>query len=114
MQQAQQTQGVPLQVDYSRVAAHIRSLEPKTLDPSQYDDVITLLEYMRDELVQREAELNAKTLIIEKRERDVVQREKDVTLRGKAIDAAVKFGAKRRWWSYLRTSAAQSACSRTA
>lgn len=98
MQQPQQTQGVPLQVDYSRVAAHIRTLEPKLLEASQYEDVITLLEYMRDELVQRDADLLAKTLVIEKRERDVAQREKDVTLRGKAVDLAVRLGVKKRWW----------------
>lgn len=94
--------GVPLEVDYTRVAAHIRTMEPRALRPDQYEDVITLLEYMRDELIQRQTELEASTLLIEKRERDVAQREKDVNIRAKAIDAAASLGKKRTWWTYLK------------
>ena len=64
-------------------------------------DVITLLEYMRDELIQRDTELKASTLLIEERERKVAQREKDVAIRGKAVDAAASLGKKRTWWKYL-------------
>lgn len=98
-----QSTGVPLQVDYTRVAAHIRDLQPRALTPGQYEDVITLLEYMRDELIQRETELKANTLLIEERERKLVQREKDVAIRAKALDAAETFKRKQRqWWSYLK------------
>lgn len=93
--------GVPLQVDYTRVAAHIREMQPRALSPGQYEDVITLLEYMRDELIQRQTELEASTLLIEERERKVAQREKDVAIRGKAVDAAASLGKKRAWWKYL-------------
>lgn len=95
--------GVPLQVDYTRVAAHIREMQPRALRPEQYEDVITLLEYMRDELIQRQTELEASTLLIEQRERDVAQREKDVSIRSKAVEAAASIGKKqRRWWTYLK------------
>ena len=97
-----QQQGVPLQVDYTRVAAHIRDLQPRALTPGQYEDVITLLEYMRDELIQRETELTAKTLVMEESERDLVQREKDVAIRGKAVAAVVSVAPRRTWWTYLK------------
>lgn len=100
--QNQTTQGVPLQVDYTRVAAHIREMQPRALTPGQYDDVITLLEYMRDELIQRETELHAKTLLIEERERNVVQREKDVAIRSKTVTAAASIAPRRTWWTYLK------------
>lgn len=94
--------GVPLQVDYTRVAAHIRDMHPRALRPDQYEDVITLLEYMRDELIQRETELQATTLLIEQREREVAQREKDVSIRAKAVEAVASLGKKRTWWTYLK------------
>lgn len=94
--------GVPLQVDYTRVAAHIREMQPRALRPDQYEDVITLLEYMRDELIQRETELQAQTLLIEERERKVAEREKDVGIRGKAVFAAASLGKQRTWWKYLK------------
>jgi hypothetical protein len=97
-----QQQGVPLQVDYTRVAAHIRELQPRALTPGQYEDVIVLLEYMRDELIQRETELSAKTLLIEERERTLVQREKDVTIRHKAVAAVASVTPRRTWWTYLK------------
>lgn len=96
------SQGVPLQVDYTRVAAHIREMQPRQLEPGQYEDVITLLEYMRDELVQRETELTAKTLIIEKRERDVAQRERDADIKRRALDVVSRMAPRRKWWSYLK------------
>jgi hypothetical protein len=95
-------QGVPLQVDYTRVAAHIRELQPRALKTEQFEDVIVLLEYMRDELIQRETELKAKTLLIEERERDLVQREKEVTIRGKAVAAVASVAPRRTWWTYLK------------
>lgn len=99
-----QTQtGVPLQVDYTRVAAHIRDMQPRALSPGQHEDVITLLEYMRDELVKRHADLEASTLLIEERERKVATREKDAALLVKAAGAAVTLRKKpRRWWTYLK------------
>lgn len=95
-------QGVPLQVDYTRVAAHIRELQPRTLTPGQYEDVITLLEYMRDELVKREQALSEATLVIEDREREVAQREKDVSIRSKAVSMVATVAPRRTWLSYLK------------
>lgn len=100
---SQTHQGVPLQVDYTRVAAHIRDMQPRALEPGQYEDVITLLEYMRDELIQQQNDLAAKTLVIEERERKVAQREKDVTIRGRAVSAVATVVKPRRTWrSYLK------------
>lgn len=102
--------GVPLQVDYTRVAAHIRDMQPRTLERHQVDDVLTLLEYMRDELIQRDKDLADKTLVIEKRERDVAAREQEVTLLGKTIGLAVQFeNRKKRWWNFRKPLVVRSA-----
>lgn len=91
--------GAPLPVDYTRVAAHIRSMEPRALTPAQHEDVITLLEYMRDQLIERDASVETRTKQVAAREAAVALRERELAIRSKAVHAAAKLVPARVTWS---------------
>lgn len=84
----------------------MRALKPRALSPSQYDDVVVLIEYMRDEVV-RAADASEKSLRdretkVAERERLVAQQERDVALRRRTLDAALRTNAVSRVKSRVR------------
>lgn len=80
---------VPFEVvDYSRVAAQVRVLNSRALTPAQYDDVVTLLEWMQKSLVQQDDALTARTRAVEQLEAELNRREKELNLRARVVNAA--------------------------
>jgi len=75
-------------VNYDSIAAQVRAVNAHSLAPSQYDDVVTLIEWMRDEAVKMHDQNKATSEALAARERDVAKRERDVGIRSRALDAA--------------------------
>lgn len=78
------------EVTYDHIAAQVRAMKPRALAPSQYDDVVVLIEFMRDavlKLADRNTQ-DAKELAM--REAAVAKRERDVALRQRTHDAATR------------------------
>lgn len=85
-------------VDYNKVASQILTLKPRALTPPQFEDVITLIEWMHGEVVaqhnantKRAAELNEQAAALEKREREVA-------IRARTLNVATKFKSPRRYF----------------
>jgi hypothetical protein len=86
----------PQEVTYQAIAEQVRAMTPRALTPHALDDVITLVEFMRDEAIKahdanviRSAELDARELGLAKRARDL-------KLHERAVAAILKPNAPRR------------------
>lgn len=77
-------------VTYDHIAQQVKAMQPSALTPSQFDDVIVLIEFMRDQAI-RMHELNVTNkLMMDAREVVLEKRERDVGIRGRAVDAAIR------------------------
>lgn len=77
-------------VSYDGIAAQIRGMKPSALRTDQLDDVLTLIEFMRDNaLVIHDRNIeNAKVLAA--RELEISKRERAVALRQRTVEAVLK------------------------
>ncbi len=90
--------GADRPVTYEVIASQVKAMKPSALTPSQFDDVVVLIEYMRDEAVKAHDanDLAAKSLA--EREAAVTKREREVAIRGRVIEAAIKVRGPRKWF----------------
>jgi predicted DNA-binding protein (UPF0251 family) len=77
-------------VTYSHIADQIRSMTPKALPASQYDDVVVLIEWLRDEALRVHDYNEAASKALAAREIAVTKRERDVAIRQRTHDAATR------------------------
>lgn len=77
-------------VTYDHIAAQIRALQPRALTSSQFDDVILMLEWMRDETVKLLGANDQASKALAEREREVSKRERDVGIRQRVHAAATR------------------------
>jgi len=77
-------------VSYESIAAQIRGMTPSALMPSQFDDVTTLIEWLRDETLKLHDKVQADAKKLAEREAAVTQRERAVSIRARVHDAATR------------------------
>ncbi len=89
-------------VDYSSVAKIVANIQPRALTENQYEDVITLIEWMKEQCVashtaniQHAKELDIRALEIERRE-------KELRARSRAVGVAGSMIPQKRFLKYFR------------
>jgi hypothetical protein len=88
----------PPDVTYDTIAAQVRDMKPRALRPTQFDDVVTLIEWLRDEALKIH-EHNAKASeVLHARELAVTRRERDVGIRQRVHEAATRSRALLRYF----------------
>lgn len=76
--------------NYHSIAATVRNMRPRSIPVTQYEDVITLLEWMQERCVEQH-DANAKRAEeLDRREQELLAREKDLAIRMRAVSAAAK------------------------
>lgn len=86
------------EVTFQTIARQVRDMQPRALSHDGLDDVVTIVEYMRDQCLDMHAEMKNKARLLSEREADLVRREKELATRQKAVDAVLKVKAPRRWY----------------
>ena len=79
------------------IVAQIKATDPRALSPEDYEDVVTLLEYIRDETLKNHERVEEASKKLAERERDVTKRERDLAIRQRAVMAAAAIQPRRRW-----------------
>lgn len=86
----------PASTDYASIARTVIGLKPRALTPPQYEDVVTLIEWMQAECVhmhefneQRSKQLDEQNLRLNDRVLQITAREKELRVRARTIDTAV-------------------------
>lgn len=77
-------------VDFAAIVQQISEIKPRALTPAQYEDVVVLIEYMRDEVVKAQRAVQERNAMLDARERDLEQREKQVSIKMRAAVAGIK------------------------
>jgi hypothetical protein len=84
-------------VSYRTIAEQVRNLKPRALTPDVLDDVLTLLEFMRDECIRQHDDNLIAARKLDEREMTLRERERQVAIRTRALDVASgSSGARRR------------------
>lgn len=94
--------GAPMPVDYSRIASHIKAMEPRALTADQFTDVVTLIEWMRNEITKQDEALEVREADVAARERAVKQRERDVAIRQRVVGVAMAIKPRGMFGKYLK------------
>ena len=77
-------------VNYHTIATQVANMKPRALTTASFDDVVTLIEYMRDQaLKMHQLNLKASEALFE-REKQVTKREKELAIRQRAVEAAIR------------------------
>ena len=77
-------------VSYESIAAQVRTMQSSALIPSQFDDVTTLIEWLRDETLKLHDRVQADAKRLAEREAAVTQRERAIKHRERVHDAATR------------------------
>lgn len=87
-------------VSYKFVADQVRAMKPNNMTADNADDVLTLMEYMRDQLLAEHDIQIKRADELERREAEVAVRERNVAIRLRVAEVAAKVTPKkaRRWW----------------
>ena len=94
------TADVTTEVTYATIAQQVIEMRPRAISRGSIDDVIVLIEYMRDHAVKLH-EANAKASNeLAQREKAVAKRERDVATRQRAVEAAIK--SRSIWARYFK------------
>jgi hypothetical protein len=86
----------PQEVTYQTIATQIRSMVPRALTANTLDDVITLVEFMRDETIRRHDANEARSVALDEREKALNKRARDLALHERAVAAVLKPNGSRR------------------
>jgi hypothetical protein len=77
-------------VTYNHIADQVRTMKPRALTPSQFDDVVVLIEWMQGEALKAHQRNETQSKELSAREAAVAKRERDVGIRQRAIVAAIR------------------------
>lgn len=90
-------------VDYAAVAKTVVNMKPRALTPPQFEDVLTLLEWMQQECVRMHEHNEQRAAHLAEREQQIIAREKELRIRARTIDvASMTKTAGSRFARYLR------------
>jgi hypothetical protein len=81
---------------YKSIVAQIEQLKVRALAPTDYEDVITLIEYVRNEALKLHQANEIASQTLKEREAAVSRREHDVKLRSRAVEAAIAVKPRKR------------------
>lgn len=84
----------------AEIANFIRSIKPADIDPRDYDDVLLLIEYLRDNTIELQDALITREQALAMREKAVKEREKHLTTKERAV-ATIINAKPRKWWFNL-------------
>jgi hypothetical protein len=88
--------GEPVEaVTYHTIASQVRAMNPRALTPSMLDDVVTMLEYLRDEALRIHDANEARSAELDARERELNKRARDVAVAGRVAKAVISGKPKR-------------------
>lgn len=90
------TAGVTLKT----LVKQIEGTKIKALKPSEYEDVLTILDYLKAEALKAHKVNEARTRELDTREQDLAKRERDVAIRQRAVASVIGTPVKRRFWSW--------------
>jgi hypothetical protein len=77
-------------VTYDGIAAQVKSMQPRALTATQFDDVVVLIEFMRDQAVKIHDQNQIRSKGLDDREKAVAKRERDVSMRQRVHQAATR------------------------
>jgi hypothetical protein len=80
----------PQEVTYQTIAAQVKVMAPRALTANTLDDVITLIEFMRDEAIRRHDANEARALALDTREAELDRRARNLGLHERAVAAVLK------------------------
>lgn len=86
----------PQEVTYQSIVAQIKEMQPRALTANSLDDVITLVEFMRDESIKRHDANVTRAQELAEWERTIMIRERNLKLHERAVAAVLKPNAPRR------------------
>jgi hypothetical protein len=84
------------------LVAQIKSLDPRALTLSQQDAALTIIEYLREEMLKLQQDNLERMTVLDERERDLERREAEVRLALRAAEAIIKPSNHKTWWSRWR------------
>ena len=76
--------------DFRSIAEQIRALDTRALTAPQTDDVLTLIDFMRDRTLELYDQLEAKEAGLTERKVSLDAREQDIVDREKALDRKIR------------------------
>jgi len=88
-------------VTYATLAAQVRAMNPRALTPNMLDDVIMMVEYMRDEALRIHDANEARSKALDEREKELNRRAREVALASKVAKAVIA-GKPRRLFNFGR------------
>jgi hypothetical protein len=71
--------------NYSAIAQTVASMQPRALTAEQLPDVITIIEYMQQQVLDEQTRLNELCAKLNARERELTTRERNVEIRQRAL-----------------------------
>lgn len=74
---------------YSTIAQQVRDMRPSALTPDKFDDVITIIEYMRDQALKIHERNEQQATQLAERELNVTRREREIETKARAVKAAI-------------------------
>lgn len=77
-------------VTYRTIAAQVEDMKISALTPTEYPDVVVMLEYMRDQALAQHKLNELAQQKLGEREHAVTRRENDLALRALVLEAAIK------------------------
>jgi hypothetical protein len=80
----------PAEVTYHTIASQIREIDPRALTPGSYDDVLTMIEFMRESCIAQHDELDRRQTVLDAREKSLDKREKELKTRSRAVEQILK------------------------
>lgn len=86
----------PKQADYSVLVQTIAAMQPRALTPDQLPDVIALIEYMQQQVLEEQTRLNKLVAQLNTREKQLALRERNVEIRQRAL------GLVKKGWPWSR------------
>ena|SRR5579883_1106645 len=88
-------------VTYQTIAAQVRAMNPRALTPGMLDDVITMVEYLRDQALSIHDANEKRSAELDQRERELNRRARDVAAAGRVAKAVIS-GKPRRLFNFGR------------
>jgi hypothetical protein len=82
------------------IANFIRNIKPSDIDRRDYDDVLTMIEYLRENTITLQDALITREQALAMREKAVKEREKHLTTKERAVATIINAKPRKRWlWS---------------